>query len=121
MGREEHHLEQPNEIEADVWGMTSVLEAGHAMPGGAWSDEGALLNLDVFRHLSSLASGQLEMVFLSTHPPSELRGPIVTSAARSWIPGRPPLPTPTLTDQGIQLDLGGGAPIVIPFPLAPPQ
>jgi len=55
------------------------------------------------------------------HPPSELRGPIVTSAARSWIPGRPPLPTPTLTDQGIQLDLGGGAPIVIPFPLAPPQ
>lgn len=110
-------LEQPSEIEADMWGITSVLEAGHAMPGGAWSDEGALLNLDVFRHLSSLASGDLEMVFLSTHPPSELRAPIVQSTAQSWAPGRAPLPTPTITDQGVQIDLGGGgAPITIPLP-----
>lgn len=113
-------LEQPNEVEADVWGIWNVLEAGHAAPGGAWTDEGALLNLDVFRHLSSLAAGDLEVVFLSTHPPSELRGPIVESTARSWVQGRPPLPTPTLTGQGVQIDLGGGAPITIPFPIAPP-
>jgi hypothetical protein len=112
-------LEQPSEIEADAWGTTHVLEAGHADAGGAWTVEGALLNLEVFRHLGALSGAHLESVFLSTHPPSELRGPIVRQTAAMWTPGRAPLPTPTFRGDGLDIDLGGGgAPIHIPIPFS---
>jgi hypothetical protein len=109
-------LEQPFEIEADMWGITSVLEAGHERAGGHWSDEGALLSLDTFRHLGEMSTEDLPLVFLSTHPPSLLRAPIVQQVSRSWTPGRAPLPEPTVDSQGISIDLGGGAPIHIPIP-----
>ncbi len=109
-------LEQPFEIEADMWGITSVLEAGHERAGGHWSDEGALLSLDTFRHLGETNTDDLPMVFLSTHPPSMLRAPIVEQVARAWTPGRAPLPEPTIDSQGISIDLGGGSPIHIPIP-----
>lgn len=109
-------LEQPFEIEADMWGITSVLEAGHERAGGPWSDEGALLSLDTFRHLGEMSTQDLPLVFLSTHPPSMLRAPIVQQIARSWTPGRAPFPEPTVDGQGIAIDLGGGTPIHIPIP-----
>jgi len=109
-------LEQPFEIEADMWGITSVLEAGHERAAGPWSDEGALLSLDTFRHLGEMSTDDLPLVFLSTHPPSMVRAPIVEQVARSWTPGRAPLPEPTVDSQGISIDLGGGAPIHIPIP-----
>lgn len=108
-------LEQPFEIEADMWGMTSVLEAGHERAGGHWSDEGALLSLDTFRHLGETTADALPLVFLSTHPPSLVRAPLVEQVQRSWTPGRAPLPEPTVDAQGIAIDLGGG-PIHIPIP-----
>lgn len=112
-------LEQPFEVEADVWGITNVLERGRARSGGAWNEEGALLSLEVFRHFGPLAQGGMDPgVFLSTHPPSELRAPVVTQAALMYRPGQPPLPIPTIDGQGISIDLGGGgAPIRLPFPL----
>jgi hypothetical protein len=110
-------LEQPFEIEADMWGITSVLEAGHSRGGGTWSDEGALLSLDTFRHLGEMRTDDLPMVFLSTHPPSLVRAPIVQQVSSAWTPGRAPLPEPTIDDQGIAIDLGGGTPIHIPFPV----
>ncbi|MFO0685873.1 MAG: hypothetical protein U0234_27690 [Sandaracinus sp.] len=109
-------LEQPFEVEADMWGITSVLEAGHERAGGHWSDEGALLSLDTFRHLGEMTTDSLPLVFLSTHPPSLVRAPIVEQVARSWTPGRAPLPEPTVDGQGIAIDLGGGTPIHIPIP-----
>lgn len=110
-------LEQPFEIEADMWGITSVLEAGHERAGGHWSDEGALLSLDTFRHLGEMSTADLPLVFLSTHPPSLVRAPIVQQVSRSWTPGRAPLPEPTVDSQGISIDLGGGSgPIHIPIP-----
>ncbi len=109
-------LQQPFEIEADMWGITSVLEAGHDRPGGHWSDEGALLSLDTFRHLGEMSTDDLPLVFLSTHPPSMLRAPIVEQVANAWTPGRAPLPEPTVDAQGISIDLGGGTPIHIPIP-----
>lgn len=117
-------LEQPFEVEADVWGITNVLERGRARTGGAWSEEGALLSLEVFRHFGPLAQGGLAAggmdpgVFLSTHPPSELRAPVVQQAAAMYRPGQPPLPIPTIDEQGVSIDLGGGAgPIRLPIPL----
>lgn len=120
-------LEQPFEVEADVWGVANVLErgvgAGGGLEGGGpWNEQGALLSLEVFRHLGPLASGRLEVaVFLTTHPPSELRAPVIVQAARMHRPGQPPLPTPTIDAQGIAIDLGGG-PIRLPLrlPIAPP-
>ncbi len=110
-------LEQPFEIEADMWGVTSVLEAGHERAGGRWSDEGALLSLDTFRHLGETTADALPLVFLSTHPPSLVRAPIVQQVSRSWAPGRAPLPEPTVDAQGLSIDLGGGSgPIHIPLP-----
>jgi hypothetical protein len=109
-------LQQPFEIEADMWGITSVLEAGHERAGGHWSDEGALLSLDTFRHIGETQTADLPLVFLSTHPPSMIRAPLVEEVARSWTPGRAPLPEPTIDSQGIAIDLGGGTPIHIPIP-----
>ena len=109
-------LEQPFEIEADMWGITSVLEAGHDRHGGHWGDEGALLSLDTFRHLGEMSTEDLPLVFLSTHPPSMLRAPIVEQVAHAWTPGRAPLPEPVIDAQGIAIDLGGGTPIHIPLP-----
>ena len=115
-------LEQPFEVEADVWGITNVLERGRARTGGIWNEEGALLSLEVFRHFGPLAAGGLDPgVFLSTHPPSELRAPVVSQAALMYRPGQPPLPIPTIDGQGISIDLGGGgAPIRLPIPFPLP-
>ncbi len=120
-------LEQPFEVEADVWGVTNVLERGRARtaasPGsGAWNEEGALLSLEVFRHFGPLAAGGVDPgVFMSTHPPSELRAPVVSQAALMYRPGQPPLPIPTIDGQGISIDLGGGgAPIRLPIPFPLP-
>jgi hypothetical protein len=111
-------LEQPFEIEADMWGVTSVLESGHERTGGVWTEEGALLSLDTFRHIGEMNEADLPILFLSTHPPSLVRAPLVQSVADSWTPGRVPLPTPTIDSQGISIDLGGGGgPIHIPIPL----
>jgi len=88
-------FEQPREVEADMWGLVDVLEAGHERPGGEWTEEGALLNMDFFRRLSDRGGQEILLAFFSTHPPSAVRIPIVRSTAQQWTPGyRPPrMPT----------------------------
>jgi hypothetical protein len=87
---------QPREVEADLWGVTNVLEAGHGRAGGAWTEEGALLNLEFFQQLTERGGPDLAMVFLSTHPLPSLRIPLVRYVAQSWAPGRQPPPVPTV-------------------------
>lgn len=109
---------QPREVEADMWGTVNALEAGHEHPAGAWTEEGALLNLDFFRRLSDQGGAELVLAFLSTHPPSVVRIPIVQSTAQQWSVGwRPPrMPVPGEPSQGgIQLP-GPGGPIQLPDP-----
>ena len=106
-------LQQPFEVEADTWGVSTVLEVGHVRSGGVWNEEGALLSLDTFRRIAGNAV--LATVFLSTHPPSELRAPIVQQVAATWAPGRAPLPEPVIDERGVTIDLGSG-PITIPIP-----
>lgn len=109
-------LEQPNEVAADMWGVTSVLETGHTRAGGAWSEEGALLSLDTFRHLMAMGD-DIALLFLSTHPPSEIRAPIVLQVSSQWQPGREPMPMPQFDSQGVSIDLGTGTPLRIPIPI----
>jgi hypothetical protein len=117
---------QPREVEADMWGVTSVLEAGHGRPGGEWTVEGALLNLDFFRRVGDRGGAELVLAFLSTHPPSAVRLPIVRAAAQQWSPGwrppRMPVPGETGGDRGLELPTPGG-PIRLPdqLPVDPGQ
>jgi hypothetical protein len=96
---------QPREVEADMWGLVNLLEAGGTRPAGSWNEEGALLNLDFFGRLRDRGGDQLAMLFLSTHPAPQLRIPIVQTAARQWRPGWRPIGT----------DLSS-LPVAIPLP-----
>ncbi len=123
-------FEQPREVESDMWGVVDVLEAGRSRPFGTWTEEGALLNLDFFRRVADRGGQELIMAFLSTHPPSAVRIPIVRSTAQQWTPGyRPPrMPVPGESGQG-GLPIPEGLPIPqglpiprnLPFPLPLPQ
>jgi hypothetical protein len=109
---------QPREVEADMWGVTNVMEAGRTRTGGTWTHEGALINLDFFRRLSDRGGNELLLAFLSTHPPAFIRIPIVRSTGQQWRTGwRPPaMPVPGQTGSGgIELPTPGG-PIRLPDP-----
>lgn len=108
---------QPREVEADMWGMVNVLEAGAQRPGATWNEEGALLNLDFFRRLRQRGGGNLAMLFLSTHPAPQLRVPIVQSISRQWRPGWRPMTTPGSGEgQGIRLPTPAGN-LELPIPI----
>lgn len=108
---------QPREVEADMWGVVNVLEAGRSRQGGVWNHEGGLVNMDFFRRLSDQGGAELVLAFLSTHPPAFVRIPIVRSTAQQWQPGwRPPsLPVPGQSTGGIPLP-GPNGPIRLPDP-----
>ena len=75
---------QPNEIEADVQGTFNLLDTGVRRQGGHWTEEGALMALDFFSRLESLGVETVVLGFLMTHPPPQLRLPIVQNAAQQW-------------------------------------
>ena len=75
---------QPNEIEADVQGTFNVLDAGSRRSAGRFTEEGANLVLDFFSRLQSLGVETIVLGFLMTHPPPQLRLPIVQNAAQQW-------------------------------------
>jgi hypothetical protein len=116
-------FEQPREVEADMWGVTNVLEAGHRMSAGRWTQEGALLNLDFFGRLANEGGPNLVLAFLSTHPPSFVRMPVVRSTSQQWEPGRSPpaMPTPGNLQLPGGLQLPANLPTNLPFPLPLPR
>jgi len=75
---------QPNEIEADLQGTFNLLDTGSHRQGGRWTEEGALMALDFFSRLETLGVETVVLGFLMTHPPPQLRLPIVQSAAQQW-------------------------------------
>jgi hypothetical protein len=75
---------QPNEIESDLQGTFNVLDAGSRRPAGKYTEEGAQLVLDFFGRLQSLGVEAIVLGFLMTHPPPQLRLPIVQNAAQQW-------------------------------------
>lgn len=77
-------LNQPNEIDSDVQGVYNLLNAGKNRREGVWTEAGAMMVLDLFSRLSSLGIDTVLLGFLLTHPPPQLRTPIVQSAASQW-------------------------------------
>lgn len=74
---------QPNEVSADVAGTNNLLAAG-ATRQVKWSEEGAMLSLGFFSALDRLTPESILFGFESTHPPPQLRIPIVQNAANTW-------------------------------------
>lgn len=97
---------QPLESEADVWGVTNVLDAGAHRAGGVWTEEGAQITLDFFGRLTRMGIETVLLGFLRTHPPPQIRRPIVDNAAQNWRSGRRPSASGS-----------SGLPIPIPIPL----
>jgi hypothetical protein len=75
---------QPNEVEADVQGTFNVLDTGARRSAGRYTEEGANLVLDFFSRLETLGIETVVLGFLMTHPPPQLRLPIVQNAAQQW-------------------------------------
>jgi hypothetical protein len=75
---------QPAEIEADVNGTWDLLDAGARRQTGKWTEEGAYMTLDFFSRLQSLGIETVLLGFLMTHPPPQVRLPIVQGAAQQW-------------------------------------
>jgi len=108
---------QPQEIESDMWGIVTLLEAGNGRQGGRWTEEGALLNMDFFGRLRDRGGEEIFTTFFSTHPLPQLRTPIIQSTARQWRPGWRPTTTPGVDDGGLRIPTPvGNLPIPIPIP-----
>ncbi|MEO7329752.1 MAG: M48 family metalloprotease [Minicystis sp.] len=77
-------LNQPNEVAADIAGINNLLTAGSRRQGVKWNEEGALLTLDFFSRIDQLTPATILFNFENTHPPPQLRRPIVQQAANTW-------------------------------------
>ena len=76
---------QPNELAADTQGVTSLLNAGRARAGQRWNEEGAMLTLNFFVALMQMdPADRVLFAFQGSHPPPELRIPIVQQTANQW-------------------------------------
>ncbi|MBI4705965.1 MAG: M48 family metalloprotease [Deltaproteobacteria bacterium] len=91
---------QPNEIAADTTGVDNVLTAGARRPDYHYTEGGALMTLDFFSALQQLSPEAVLFAFQSSHPPPQVRRPLVQQAAAQWrarggAPAPPsPLPLP---------------------------
>lgn len=94
-------LNQPNEIDSDVQGVHNLLTAGAKRQTGAWTETGAMMTLDLFARLQSLGVEDMLLGFLRTHPPPQVRMPIVQTAASQW-----------------RASGGRGTSLPIPFPIS---
>jgi hypothetical protein len=74
---------QPNEIGSDVAGTNNLLAAGAKRPQ-RWTEGGAMLSLGFFAALDQLTPESILFGFEATHPPPQLRIPIVQNAANTW-------------------------------------
>jgi len=75
---------QPNELGADVAGTNNVLGAGkRRKPGYAWTEGGGLLTMQFFAGLDQMSPVDV-FNFERSHPPPQIRTPVIQQAASSW-------------------------------------
>jgi hypothetical protein len=75
---------QPNEAAADLAGTTNVLDAGARRSGARWSEQGGLLTMRFFIGLDGGLGGRLLLAFQQSHPPPQLRVPLIQQSANFW-------------------------------------
>jgi len=73
---------QPNEAAADLAGTTNLLDAGVRRSGARWSEQGGLLTMRFFGGLEG--SLPLLLAFQQSHPPPQLRIPLIQQSANYW-------------------------------------
>src|SRR5690606_4203450 len=78
---------QPNEAAADVEGTINVLDAGRARGGRgsySWTEGGGLLSMRFFAGFGQLSPASILLGFERSHPPPQLRTPLIQQAAANW-------------------------------------
>lgn len=90
---------QPNELASDLAGTQNVLVAGRnraAQGFYGWTENGGLLTMRFFAGFGQLSPGDILTSFERSHPPPQLRVPIIQQAAANFraTGGVTPFPIP---------------------------
>ncbi|MCB9583798.1 MAG: M48 family metalloprotease [Polyangiaceae bacterium] len=78
---------QPNEIAADVEGTKNVLTAGKNRTDFRWTEAGGLLTMRFFAGMDQMSPIDVLFTFENSHPPPQLRTPIIQQTANAWRSG----------------------------------
>ena len=75
---------QVNEAAADTAGVHNVLTTGKGRQDYHWTEGGALLTMRFFAGMDQLSPVDILFGFERTHPPPQLRIPIIQQTAATW-------------------------------------
>lgn len=75
---------QPNEVAADMSGINTLLTMGFRRQGYHLTEGGALITMQFFEGLDQLSAIDILFAFEQTHPPPQLRVPIIQQTANAW-------------------------------------
>lgn len=88
---------QINEVGSDTGSTNNVLDAGARASGYRWTENGGVLVMTFFAGIDQLSPTDVVFSFESTHPPAQVRIPIIQQAAATWRltnGAKPPIPIP---------------------------
>jgi len=75
---------QPNELAADVAGTNNLLTAGKRRTANQFTEGGAQLVMAFFAGLDRLTPGDIIFGFERSHPPPQIRSPVIAQTAATW-------------------------------------
>ncbi|HEY4160099.1 MAG TPA: M48 family metalloprotease [Polyangiaceae bacterium] len=75
---------QPNEVAADMSGINTLLTMGARRPDYHLTEGGALITMQFFEGLDQMSPVDILFSFENTHPPPQLRLPIIQQTAAAW-------------------------------------
>jgi hypothetical protein len=75
---------QPNELAADMVGVNNTLNLGARRQDYHLTEGGALLTMQFFAGLDQLTPGDILFGFERSHPPPQVRTPVVQQTAATW-------------------------------------
>jgi hypothetical protein len=75
---------QPNELAADMVGINNTLNLGKRRQDYHLTEGGALLTMQFFGGLDQLTPGDLLFGFERSHPPPQVRTPVIQQTAATW-------------------------------------
>ncbi len=75
---------QPNELAADIVGINNTLTMGSRRADYRLTEGGALLTMQFFAGLDQLTPVDILFAFERSHPPPQLRTPVVQQTAATW-------------------------------------